>query len=246
MKHIQITLSVICILVVASQTVAQQEKGNSDKRLLVFHKTAGFYHKSIPAGIAAIKKLGLENGITVVASDDATVFDTENLAQYKAIVFLSTTGDVLNDPQQSAFQAYIQKGGGFAGIHAAADTEYDWPWYNQLVGAYFMSHPKPQKASVIIEDKSHPATRHLTSPWVRFDEWYNYKSIVPGLKILCKLDERTYEGGANGPDHPIAWYRNFDGGRAFYTGGGHTDEAFEEPEFLQHLLGGIRYAMNME
>jgi type 1 glutamine amidotransferase len=236
------------VFTISMTCVACGHKSNqvSDSRILVFYKTEKFYHKAIPAGIAALEKLGSENNIDVEASKNAGSFTTENLKQYKAVVFLSTTGDVLNEEQQAAFEQYIQKGGGFVGIHAAADTEYDWPWYNQLVGAYFMSHPKPQEASVIVVDKDHPATQHLPTNWVRTDEWYNYKSIVPGLHILCKLDESSYQGGENGEDHPIAWYREFDGGRTFYTGGGHTAEAFEEPLFLEHLLGGIRYAMGVQ
>jgi len=243
MKLKKIVIFVGCVFALLWQACGQQPGNSAGDRILVFHKTAGFYHKSIPAGVEAVKKIGRENGFAVDASDDATVFNAENLKKYKAVVFLSTTGDILNESQQDAFQQYIRGGGGFAGIHAAADTEYDWPWYNQLVGAYFKSHPKPQQATVVVVDKSHPSTRHLPDNWVRSDEWYNYKSIVPGLKVLCKLDETSYEGGQNGEEHPIAWFRDFDGGRSFYTGGGHTDESFNEPDFIRHLLGGIQYAM---
>lgn len=211
--------------------------------ILVFHKTAGFVHKSIPAGIQTLTELAGENGFAIEATDDASVFNAKDLAKYKAVVFLSTTGDVLNTEQQAAFEEYIRNGNGFVGIHAAADTEYDWPWYNQLVGAYFNSHPKPQQATVVVTDKNHPSTQHLPDRWSRSDEWYNYKSIVAGIKVLCVLYESSYEGGENGSGHPIAWYREFDGGRAFYTGGGHTDDAFAEPDFRRHILGGIRYAM---
>lgn len=108
---------------------------------LVFSKTAAFRHGSIPAGIAAIQELGEENGFEVTATEDAGAFTAENLAQYDVVIWLSTTGDVLNDQQQAAFEDYIQNGGGYAGIHAASDTEYQWPWYGELVGAYFASHP---------------------------------------------------------------------------------------------------------
>ena len=223
-----------------------QQSTTSGEVILVFHKTAGFVHKSIPAGIAAIKELARENAFAVEATDDAAIFNSKDLSRFKAVVFLSTTGDVLNDEQQSALEQYIRGGGGFVGIHAAADTEYDWPWYNELVGAYFKSHPKPQQAAVVVKDKNHPATRHLPDRWMRTDEWYNYKSIVTGIHVLCELDESSYEGGQNGAHHPIAWYREFDGGRTFYTGGGHTDEAYSEPEFRQHILGGILYAMGRQ
>ena len=142
-----------------------------------------------------------------------------------------------------AFQRFIRKGKGFVGVHAATDTEYQWPWFNQLVGAYFKSHPKQQDAVLQIVDHEHPATKHLPATWKRWDEWYNFKSIQPGLKVLINLDESSYTGGENGAQHPISWYHSFDGGRAFYTGLGHTHESYADPLFLQHLLGGINYAI---
>lgn len=211
--------------------------------VLVFSKTKGFRHKSIEPGKLGLIKLGQENGFSVDTTENAALFTPENLKKYKAVVFLSTTGDILNDEQQSAFEQYIKKGGGFVGIHAAADTEYEWPWYNQLVGAYFLSHPKQQNAEIEIVDKKHISTKMLPDRWKRYDEWYNYKSIVSGIKVLGKLDEKTYEGGKNGDNHPFIWYREFDGGRSFYTGGGHTDESYSDPQFMAHVLGGIKYAM---
>ena len=228
---------------------ASVEQVSNAQRILVFSKTKGFYHKSIPTGIAALQKLGKENGFDVDTTKDASKFTIDNLKKYQAIVFLSTTHDVLNEEQQVAMEKYIQSGGGFVGIHGAADTEYEWPWYNKLVGAYFKSHPNNpnvRKATINVVDKGHPATKDLPQQWERSDEWYNYKSINPDLKVLATLDETSYEGGENGENHPISWYHEYDGGRAFYTGGGHTDESFDEPLFLQHLLGGIRYAMGGE
>jgi type 1 glutamine amidotransferase len=216
---------------------------SQSNHILVFSKTKGFKHESIPKGIAAIQKLGNENKFQVDTTKNAELFTDDNLKKYKAVIFLSTTGDILDNQQQEAFQRYIRAGGGFVGIHAAADTEYDWPWYNQLVGAYFQSHPKQQRATILVVDKSHAASRMLPDKWERKDEWYNYKSIVPGLHVVCNLDETSYKGGENGQDHPFAWYHDFDGGRAFYTGAGHTDESYSETLFLQHLLGAINYAM---
>jgi type 1 glutamine amidotransferase len=212
-------------------------------RILVFSKTKGFKHESIPKGIAAIQKLGIDNKFQVDTTKNASLFTDDNLKNYQAVVFLSTTGDVLDDEQQETFQRFIRNGGGFVGIHSAADTEYDWPWYNELLGAYFLSHPKQQTATIEVVDKSHPATSMLPDKWTRYDEWYNYKNIVSEVHVLCKLDESSYSGGANGGNHPFAWYREFDGGRSFYTGAGHTDESYSEPLFLQHILGGIEYAM---
>ncbi len=216
------------------------------KRVLVFSKTKGWKHTSIPFGIAAIQKLGRENNFRVDTTKNATWFNDDSLKNYKAVVFLSTTGNVLNQTQQAAFERYIQAGGGYMGIHAAADTEYDWPWYNKLAGGYFASHPSNsnvRKATVDVTDKTHPSTTHLPDHWERTDEWYNYRSLYSGLNILANLDENTYDGGTNGSNHPIAWYHEFDGGRAFYTGGGHEDASFSEPLFVQHLLGGLNWTM---
>ncbi|MDB4292200.1 ThuA domain-containing protein [Maribacter sp.] len=214
-------------------------------KVLVFSKTMGFKHASIPAGIAAIQKLGKENGFEVDTTKNAALFNEENLEQYAAIVFLSTTMNVLDHTEEAAFERYIQAGGGYVGIHAAADTEYDWGWYNKLVGAQFLSHPSgTPEADFLIKDNSFIATKHFTdSVWHRADELYNYKNINPDVNVLMTVDESTYEGGENGDFHPIAWYHDFDGGRAFYTGAGHTDESYVEDAFLKHLLGGIQYAI---
>lgn len=216
------------------------------RRVLIFSKTKGFKHASIPDGIVAIRKLGQENNFRVDTTKNADYFNDDSLRNYQAVVFLSTTGNVLNQVQQAAFERYIQAGGGYMGIHAAADSEYDWPWYNKLVGGYFASHPSQsniRKATVDVTDKNHPSTAHLPDRWDRTDEWYNYRSFYAGLNVLASLDENTYDGGTNGANHPIAWYHAFDGGRAFYTGGGHTESSFTEPLFVKHLLGGLTYAM---
>lgn len=218
-----------------------------DKRILVFSKTSGWRHESIEAGKAALLKLGAENDFKVDTTENAVYFSEDSLQKYSAVVFLNTTLDVLDHRQEADFERYIQAGGGFVGIHAAADTEYHWGWYNKLVGAYFNGHPNDpnvRKATVDVIDREHPSTEFLPKKWERSDEWYDYKSINPNVKILATLDEKTYEGGKHGnEDHPIAWYHEFDGGRAFYTGGGHTDESYVEPLFVQHLLEGINYAI---
>ena len=215
-------------------------------RVLVFSKTQKFRHDSIPAGIAAIRKLGDVNGFAADATEDAAAFADANLKRYAAVVFLNTTGDVLDDAQQAAFERYIKNGGGYVGVHAASDTEYGWPWYGKLVGAYFARHPAIQPATIIRETADHPATAVLPEKWDRTDEWYTFKSNPrAGVTVLLSLDESTYDGGGMG-DHPIAWCHEFDGGRAFYTGLGHTKESYAEPLFLQHLLGGIEWAARRE
>ncbi|TDB88871.1 ThuA domain-containing protein, partial [Micromonospora fluostatini] len=140
--------------------------------VLVFSRTAGFRHDSIPVGTQTIRDLGAANNFTVTATEDPTTFTTGTLSRYEAVVFLNTTGDVLNDSQQAAFEAYIGAGGGFVGVHAAADTEYGWSFYGNLVGAYFAAHPAIQPATVTVQDRAHPATAHLPRAWNRTDEWY--------------------------------------------------------------------------
>ncbi|TLS44315.1 DUF1080 domain-containing protein [Streptomyces montanus] len=213
-------------------------------RVLVFSKTAGFRHDSIPDGVSALKDLGAAHGLAVDATEDGGAFTSRNLARYDAVVFLSTTGDVLDEAQQKAFEGYIGRGGGYVGIHAAADTEYDWAFYGGLAGAYFQSHPAIQPAKVNVEDRAHPATSHLGESWERTDEWYNYRSNPRDrAHVLASLDESSYTGGTMNGDHPIAWCQEYRGGRAFYTGGGHTKESYADTAFRQHLLGGIRWAV---
>ncbi len=213
-------------------------------RILVFTKTAGFVHSSIPAGKAAIMKLGQENKFQVDTTSDANYFTEDSLKNYSAVVFLSTTMNVLNSYQEAEFERYIQSGGGFVGIHAATDTEYEWGWYGRMVGGYFQSHPPGvHEANLNVIDATHGSTKHLKSPWKRTDEWYNFKKLNPDVTVLLKIDEKSYKGGENGDNHPMSWYHEYDGGRAWYTALGHTDESYAEPDFLKHVLGGIQYAI---
>lgn len=217
-----------------------------ETRVLVFSKTTAFRHESIEQGIEAIRKLGEQRHFIVDTTENATQFNEENLRRYKAVIFLSTTGDVLNQEQQNDFERFIQAGGGFVGIHAAADTEYDWPWYGKLVGAYFESHPNSpnvKNGTFYTVDKNHTASDSLPERFDRTDEFYSFKNINPEIKVLVKIDEKTYSGGTNGDDHPMSWYHEYDGGHAFYTAMGHTDKSFSEPLFLQHLWGGINYVL---
>lgn len=237
MKILKNFLSIICFVLFL--TSCQKET----PKVLIFSKTEGFRHGSIETGVKAIEKLGHENNFEVVHTEDATNFREENLKQYAAVIFLNTTGDVLNAEQQADFERYIQAGGGFVGVHAATDTEYDWHWYNQLVGAYFKDHPHIQKATLQVLDKNHASTSFMQDTFEKEDEWYNFKDINPDIHVLIKIDEKSYEGGKNGENHPISWYHNYDGGRSFYTEMGHTIETYQDANFLNHLLGGINYAI---
>lgn len=238
-KYIWLALITFAVLVISCS-----KKRSGKPRVLVFTKTAGFVHASIPKGIAAIQKLGTENGFDVDTTSDAAYFNEDSLKKYATVIFLSTTGNVLDNRQEIAFERYIQAGGGYVGIHAATDTEYDWGWYGRLVGAYFLSHPKPQQAKFIIKDKEFAATSFFKDTvWQHTDELYNFKKLNPDVKVIMTIDESTYEGGANGAVHPMSWYHDYDGGRAFYTALGHVDECYTDEIFLKHLYGGIQYAI---
>jgi cytochrome c len=212
-------------------------------KVLVFSKTAGFRHGSIETGVARVKQLGTANNFAVDATEDATAFRAANLRKYDAVIFLSTTGDVLNNAQQAAFENYIADGGGYMGVHSAADTEYEWEFYGNLVGAYFKGHPAIQPATIKVADKLHPATKGLPDRWTRTDEWYDYRTNPRGnVHVLATLDETTYQNATMGSDHPITWCQEYGGGRSFYTGLGHTEASYGEPAFQRLLLGGIQYA----
>jgi cytochrome c len=215
----------------------------STPKVLIFTKTAGFHHASIPVGVAAILKLGQENNFAVDTTSDAAMINENNLKKYDAVIFLSTTGPLLTSNERNDFERYIQAGGGFVGIHAAADAEYDWHWYGRLVGGYFVSHPAQQEAVLHVVDKTHISTKHLPDEWKRKDEWYNYKELNKDIHVLITIDENSYKGGINGAVHPMAWYHNFDGGRAWYTELGHTDESYSDPLYLKHILGGILWSI---
>ena len=247
----------------ATKTIPVQvlaaDDANARFRALVFSKTTGFRHDSIPNGNALIATLGQQKNFQVDQTEDASLFTDAILAHYDVVIFNSTTGDPLDDNQQAAFERFIRSGHGFVGIHAAADSEYDWHWYGQLVGGYFRNHPDgTPTATVVVEDTNDPADAGLPARWQRTDEWYNYKKFdnssgddystrnTPGVHVLLKLDESTYaeNDGSDGTDddHPISWCQRYDGGRSWYTGMGHTQATYSEPGFQSHLEAGIEIA----
>jgi uncharacterized protein len=203
-------------------------------RLLVYTKTAGYRHDSIPAGVTAMRGLGFDV--------DHTEDELAGLDRYDAVVFLSTSGDILDARAKEALAGYLAAGGAWLGIHAASTTEYGWPWYGGLVGAWFDRHPAIQTAAITVEERDHPATRHLGATWTWHDEWYAFRSNPRAdVQVLLSVDETTYEGGTMGADHPIAWCREYGGGRSFYTALGHTAEAFADERFTAHLRGALEW-----
>ena len=247
MKTSRTLLSLATLLVVCLVGYAQQPSPRVGFNALVFSKTLLFRHASITNGIVAIKKLGAANRFQVEATEDASWFTPTNLARYQVIIFLSTSGDILNDEQQAAFRDYLERGGGLVGIHAAVAgdvaTEGGWPWYGEALCARFTNHSAIVEAAIEVEDARNPSTKGLPKRWVRTDEWYNFIESPRGkVRVLASLDESTYRGGTMGGDHPIAWCKQIGQGRVWYTALGHTEASFTEPLFLQHLLGGIQVA----
>src|SRR3954466_6328811 len=225
-------LGVAAAALVAVGTAPTAMAADEPYDVLVFSKTAAFRHDAIPIGIQTIRDLGAANGFTVTATEDSTQFTAANLARYEAVVFLNTTGDVLDAGQQSAFESYIRGGGGYVGVHSAADTEYDWPFYGDLVGAWFAQHPAIQQATVRVENRAHAATSGLAPALARTDEWYDYRTNPRSTaRVLSTVDESTYSGGRMGADHPHTWCKTLSSGRSFYTGSGHTQASYAEPGF---------------
>ncbi|WP_026932826.1 ThuA domain-containing protein [Christiangramia echinicola] len=232
------------LILVLSFSLLLSSSLTSQENILIFCETDGFVHNSIDAGTQALQQLGREDGFSTTVSRDSRFLVENELNQFDLIIFFQTTGDVLNSEEQMEFQNYMDNGGNFFGIHSAADTEYNWSWYGDLVGAYFDGHPEIQQAEIVVKMPDHITVGHLPRKWERTDEWYNYKDINKGLNVLLTLNEDSYKGGENGDFHPIAWYQNYmAGGKSVYTGLGHTIESYSEPDFLEHLSRCIKFAM---
>lgn len=244
----RIVLNLLAILLLSSATIYAQPQF----KVLLFTKTAGWHHESINEGVDGVRALAKRHQFQVDWQEDAGRINTENLKQYDVIIFLSTTGDILNDEQQAAMEAFIQSGKGFVGIHAASDTEYDWKWYTQLVGRMFKTHPANQTTRVTVVDNKFPGLERMPESFLWTDELYEFREeTVEGLNYLLTIDESYYEIQAPwsnrktegmGDFHPSAWYHEFDGGRSFYTALGHMPETFSDVMFLEHLYGGIYWA----
>jgi cytochrome c len=216
-------------------------------RVLVFTRTLGFRHASIPVAIEAARALGSATGFAVDATEDAARFTDAGLAPYAVVVFLSTTGDVLDATQQGAMERWLAAGHGWVGVHAAADTEYEWAWYQSMLGAHFVGHSAVQQATVVVSDTANASTRRLAPTLSRVDEWYDFAAQpAAGARMLVRVDESTYSGGHMGGTHPLSWLQSYGGGRAWYTAMGHTSCAWTERPFLEHVRGGILWAAGMD
>jgi len=244
LKNFSSYLLVIFFFSLTTGFAQEKEEKEDKKEVLVFHKTDGFWHNSIPTGRDFISDLGEEYDFKVTTTKDADDFLEDDIENYDLIIFLNTTGNVFDDEEQEGFKKYIENGGNFFGIHAAADTEGDWPWFVELVGGFFDGHPEVQEAEIKVNMPEHPTLAHLPKVWTRTDEWYNYKNLNPEMQVLLYLDENSYEGGTNGDEHPIAWFRETGhGGVSVYTGLGHTIQSYIEPLFQEHILQSILFAL---
>lgn len=211
--------------------------------IYVYSKTNGYRHDNMDIGRGLMKKMADGRGWNISFTEDSLLIRPERLSGLDVLVFFNTTGDILGPEQEKTVEDYIKRGGGFLGIHAAADTEYDWPFYHDLVGAYFKSHPNDPNVREGVSRMvgEHPIAKDLPKDWKRMDEWYNYKSFKDHIQPIYNLDESSYEGGENGEKHPIAWCHDKFVGRAVYTGMGHTKESFSDPEFMQFLANSITW-----
>ena len=220
--------------------------------VLLFTKTGGWHHESINAGVTAMKKMAERHHFKLEWHEMSSVFNDERLKSYDAIVFLNTTADILNDEQQGAMERFIQSGKGFVGIHSASDTEYEWDWYTKMVGRTFHIHPAIQTAEIDVIDRTFPGVERMPDTFLWTDEFYEFGAErIEGLNYILSIDESTYDPAADwgkvkgkgmGDFHPIAWYHEYDGGRAFYTGLGHVPATFEDKLFLEHIYGGLYWA----
>ncbi|SOD18322.1 ThuA domain-containing protein [Pedobacter xixiisoli] len=237
-------LAIFMGLILLFNVNVEAKENKKKSKVLVFSLTTSFRHKSIKEGIIAIRKLGAENNFEVDTSESVNSFTKENLSQYKTLIFLNPTGsNVFSEQQKLALKGYINDGGGLVGIHAATDFCFEWEWYGKMIGAFFTNHPKVQQAKLIAVNPKDKLMKGLPETWLHTDEWYNFKSFNNDVKVLVKVDETSYQGGTMNNNHPIVWYHEFEGGRVFYTGMGHTPEAYSNKLFLTQLQTAIKWTM---
>lgn len=238
------TLLILFVSIVIFPMMVQSQKSD---RILVFTKTRGYAHASIPAGVEAMKEIAAKLNVEMDTTSNVQLFTSENLKLYSALVFISTNGSVLNEEQRTAFKEYINSGGGFMGVHGASAGARTWPWYQEMVGASFSSHPEPKEGVLLRGDLLHPINRSFPERMVWKDEWYNFGEVEEkDLTILLWVDEASYIGGEYGKKHPMAWIREFEGGRSFYTAIGHFSYHFTNEIFKKHLEAGLLYTIGKD
>ncbi len=225
---------------------------NKQFKALLVTTTNGWHHESLHYGVVALNELATKNFFDITLLQDPNGITEAYLKQFHVIIFLNTTGNILNAEQQKAMERFIQSGKGFVGIHSASDTEYDWEWYTKLVGRMFHIHPEIQTAKLQVLDATFPGLQGFADGRLWTDEWYEFgEEKVKDLQYILGVDETTFnpkadwgakKGQGMGKFHPLAWYHNYDGGRSFYTALGHVPTNFSNEAFLNHLYAGILWA----
>ncbi|WP_244624717.1 ThuA domain-containing protein [Sphingomonas sp. So64.6b] len=233
----------------AKEVGAKEAGAKEAPRVLIFSKSTGWRHMSITPGVAALKALGARAGMTMIASEDPDIFSTDGLKDVKAIILLSDTSardaasEWFTDTRREAFEAFVHRGGGVVGIHAAADSHYNWPWYGRMIGARFQRHPQgTPEGTITVVDPRHPAMKGLAPVTRHVDEWYYFEDYNPRLHLLATIDPASI-GEADVNPNPVAWCQEFEGGRIFYTAMGHTDESYRDPWFVKQIENGLNWVL---
>lgn len=241
--HVIVGIVFIGLLCISCSHQTNKDEQKDEKlNVLIFSKVGAYRHESIEPGGAALKSYFAAHSISSTQTEDSTIFTANQLSSFDVVMFFQTTGIILDSLQRDAFAKFIRSGKGFVGIHSAADTEYDWPWFVNLVGVQFADHPDIQQATFVKVDTQQLTVKHLPARWTRMDECYNYKQLPANVNVVLTVDESTYQGGTHGSNHPISWYHTYDGGRSFYTAMGHTVENYQDTLFLEHILQGVKWA----
>jgi type 1 glutamine amidotransferase len=242
----------IIFFAVALAFIVTTANAQKQFKVLIVTTTNGWHHESLHAGVVALKEMANRNLFDAVLWEDPNGFTDNYLKQFGAVIFLNTTGNIFNPEQQKVFERFIQSGKGYVGVHSASDTEYDWEWYTKLVGRMFHIHPAIQTAKLQVLDATFPGLQGFAQGKLWTEEYYEFSEAkTPGLHVILSVDESSYnpkvqwgdkKGVGMGKVHPMAWYHNYDGGRAFYTALGHLPTNFSNEAFLDHLYAGIFWA----
>lgn len=244
-------LTLLLAVVISTSAFAKKNDPEFKKPLniLVFSKTSGYRHASISSGLKMLYDESKKQNWVITATEDASILRSDLLGKIDVVVFMNPTGDAICEKGQKDFEKFMKKGKGFVGIHAAADCEYEWPYYGELVGGYFLTHPPCQEATVIFENYDHPAMKPFKGmkTYTTVDEWYSFKENPrEKMNVLARLDESTISGTNNDKwrmnDHPLIWWNEKDNIRSFYTVFGHTHEAFQDKLVMEHITNAINWA----
>ncbi len=249
MKNLLFSILAVALLFMSCNAQDNKPEFKEPLNILVFSKTKGFRHESISSGLKMLYDQSRKQNWVITATENSDLFTDEFLATFDVVVFLNPTGDAISDKGQTSFEKFMNTGKGFVGIHAAADCEYDWPYFAKLNGGHFKTHPPSQTATVVFEKSNHPAMKPFEGmeSYTTYDEWYTFKVNPRGkVNVLATLDEESIKKFDNDNfrmgDHPLIWWQEYDGIRSFYTGFGHTHEAFQDTLLIGHITNAINWA----